>query len=130
MTDIVSYTSSNRIALITINRAERLNALNEEVIVSLQAAWQKFEHSEDRVAVLHAAGDRAWSVGADVKDPPKEMWQGYPALAFKSLNQLLLQCTAGVLVALTALCKCVIWWWPPKIQNLSTQKPSLVLLVV
>ena len=80
MTDIVSYTSSNRIALITINRAERLNALNEEVIVSLQAAWQQFEHSEDRVAVLHAAGDRAWSVGADVKDPPKEMWQGVPSV--------------------------------------------------
>ena len=32
------------------------------------------------MAVLRAAGDRAFSVGADVKDPPKEMWQGVPSI--------------------------------------------------
>jgi hypothetical protein len=32
-----------------------MNALNEAAIVSLQAAWTRFESSDDRVAVLHAA---------------------------------------------------------------------------
>lgn len=80
MTELVTYTSQADIATIVINRAERLNALNEDVIVGLQAAWRRFEDSTDRVAVLHAAGDRAFSVGADVKSPPAEMWQGVPSV--------------------------------------------------
>lgn len=80
MSELITYESSDNIATITINRADRLNALNEDVIVGLQAAWQRFESSDDRVAVLHAAGDRAFSVGADVKAPPKEMWQGVPSV--------------------------------------------------
>ena len=57
-----------------INRAERMNALNEEVILGLQAAWQRLETSDDRdeLDILTAcAGDKAFSVGADVKDAPK-----------------------------------------------------------
>ena len=78
--DLVTYESVDHIATITINRADRMNALNEDVILGLQQAWQHLEQSDDRVAVLHAAGDRAFSVGADVKDPPKEMWQGVPGV--------------------------------------------------
>ncbi len=77
---VVSYRTEGKIAIITIDRAERMNALNEDVIVGLQAAWQRFEQSDERVAVLHAAGDRAFSVGADVKNPPREMWQGVPSV--------------------------------------------------
>ena len=80
MTELVTYSSNNHIATITINRAERMNALNEEVILGLQAAWQRLESGDDRVAILTAAGDKAFSVGADVKDAPKEMWQGVPSI--------------------------------------------------
>ncbi len=80
MSTLVTYASNERVATITINRADRMNALNEEVIVGLQQAWRDFETSDDRVAIVHAAGDRAFSVGADVKDPPKEMWQGVPSV--------------------------------------------------
>ena len=73
MSELVTYTSQHHVATITINRADRMNALNEEVILALQAAWQRLENSDDRVAVLTAAGDKAFSVGADVKDAPKEM---------------------------------------------------------
>ena len=52
MTELVTYTSNNNVATIRINRAERMNALNEEVILGLQAAWQRLETSDDRVAVL------------------------------------------------------------------------------
>ncbi len=70
---VVTYESSERIATITINRAERMNALSEEVIQGLNAAWRRFAASDDRCAIIHAAGNRAWSVGADIKAPPKEM---------------------------------------------------------
>ena len=80
MNELVTYTSAANVATITINRPDRMNALNETVILGLQEAWRRFDESEDRVAVLHAAGDRAFSVGADVKDAPKEMWQGVPSI--------------------------------------------------
>ncbi len=80
MIDVVTYSSHSHIAVITINRPAQMNALNEDVIVGLQAAWRRFEAGEDRVAILHAAGDRAFSVGADIKEPPREMWQGVPSI--------------------------------------------------
>ena len=80
MNEFVTYTSAANVATITINRPDRMNALNETVILGLQKAWRRFDESEDRVAILHAAGDRAFSVGADVKDAPKEMWQGVPSI--------------------------------------------------
>ena len=89
MSDLITYRSEKRIATITINRADRMNALNEDVIVGLQAAWQQFEASDDRVAVLHASGDRAFSVGADVKAPPKEMWQGVPSVGTKTTKPVI-----------------------------------------
>ena len=36
--DLVTYESVDHIATITINRADRLNALNEDVILGLQQA--------------------------------------------------------------------------------------------
>jgi len=80
MSEVVSYESRDGIAIITINRPEKMNSLNEAVIQGLRDAWRKLEESDDRVAVLHAAGDRAFSVGADIKDPPAEMWQGVPSV--------------------------------------------------
>jgi enoyl-CoA hydratase/carnithine racemase len=80
MSDVVTYESRDGIAIVTINRPEKMNSLNEAVIQGLRDAWRTLEASEDRVAVLHAAGDRAFSVGADIKDPPAEMWQGVPSI--------------------------------------------------
>jgi enoyl-CoA hydratase len=81
MAELVTYTIAEPgIALITINRADKMNALNEGVIQGLQQAWQRFAASDERVAVLAAAGERAFSVGADIKDAPREMWQGVPSI--------------------------------------------------
>ena len=81
MSELVSYTVAEPgIALITIERADKMNALNEGVIQGLRNAWQRFADGDEHVAVLAAAGDRAFSVGADIKDAPREMWQGVPSV--------------------------------------------------
>lgn len=80
MSEAVKYESADHIAVITINRPDRMNALNEDVIQGLRDAWQRYAAGNDRVAVLCAAGERAFSVGADLKDPPREMWQGVPGI--------------------------------------------------
>ena len=80
MSDIVSYEVDGKIAVIKIDRSEKMNALNEDVIQGLRSAFRRYDDSNERCAVLCAAGDRAFSVGADIKDPPKEMWQGVPGV--------------------------------------------------
>ena len=83
MSDVVTHESQDAISIITLNRPEKMNALNEELILSLQEKLKIFQESHDRVAILHASGDKAFSVGADIKDPPKEMWQGVPSIGSK-----------------------------------------------
>ena len=76
----VVYESADGIATVTIDRIDRMNALDSAVVDGLEASWKRFADSDDRVAILHAAGDRAFSVGADIKDPPTELWRGVPGI--------------------------------------------------
>ncbi len=83
MSEVVMHESNSGISTITLNRPDKMNALNEDLITTLQQSLKQFQQSDDRVAILHAAGDKAFSVGADIKDPPKEMWQGVPSIGAK-----------------------------------------------
>lgn len=56
------------IATITLNRPEKLNALDGEVWLGLEEAAGAINHQpEVRVAILTGAGDRAFSAGLDLK---------------------------------------------------------------
>ena len=83
MSEVVMHESNSGISTITLNRPDKMNALNEDLITTLQQSLKQFQQSDDRVAILHAAGDKAFSVGADIKDPPREMWQGVPSIGAK-----------------------------------------------
>lgn len=79
MSAVVTYESKNNIATITINRPEKMNALNDQVGEELLAAWQRLNASDDRVAIVTGAGERAFSVGADLTAPP-ELWRFMPGV--------------------------------------------------
>ena len=58
----------DQIALITLNRPEKRNALDEEHYEALSAAWQRVrDDAAIRVAIVTGAGDKAFSSGADLK---------------------------------------------------------------
>ena len=80
---VVTVEESGEITIIRINRPERLNAISSAVAKDLQAAFQAFDRSDQRVAVLSAAGDRAFTAGADVGDLP-ELWRCIPNVGFKT----------------------------------------------
>lgn len=82
MTDgLVTYEVNERIATITLNRPEKLNALSVELGEELRAAWQRFQASDERVAILTGAGDRAFTAGADLKAKvPVDIWRFTPSL--------------------------------------------------
>ena len=57
------------IAVLTINRPDSRNALGREVREGLFAGWERFERDKDlRVAILTAAGDKAFCAGGDLKE--------------------------------------------------------------
>ncbi len=63
---LVDYQVSERIASITLNRAEKRNALNSEVVKELIKAFEIAEHDEQvKVIILKANGD-VFSAGADL----------------------------------------------------------------
>ncbi len=53
---------------LTINRPQRLNAINDEVIAGLASGWRSAEADGDiRVIVLTGAGNKAFCAGGDLK---------------------------------------------------------------
>ncbi len=62
------YEKRGSIAYVTFNRAERHNAWDAETMCRLADAWKDFgEDGSLRVAIVTGAGDRAFSVGADLE---------------------------------------------------------------
>jgi enoyl-CoA hydratase len=65
----IIYEKRERVAIITINRPERRNALNFEAFGLLAKAWLDFRDDPDLwVAVITGAGDRAFCAGGDLKE--------------------------------------------------------------
>ena len=64
----VDFAVEDGIALITMNRPERMNALDAEHYRLLSEAWIRVrDDGEIRVAIITGAGERAFTVGADLK---------------------------------------------------------------
>jgi enoyl-CoA hydratase/carnithine racemase len=64
----IDVSVENNIALVTINRPERLNAMDAEHYAGLSRAWERVRDDRDiRVAIITGAGDRAFTAGADLK---------------------------------------------------------------
>jgi enoyl-CoA hydratase/carnithine racemase len=63
---LVHYSVANKIATISLNRPEKLNAFSDELVVALTTALRRFDaDSEAFTAIIHGTG-RAFSTGADV----------------------------------------------------------------
>ena len=66
----VLLTIVNHVATVTLSRPEAMNAVDLETEAELQAIWTRIENDpEVRVVVLTGAGDRAFCVGSDLKNP-------------------------------------------------------------
>ena len=65
----IDYEKKGRIALITINRPEALNCLNQADMEALGEAWLDFRDDDQLWAgILTGAGDKAFSAGADLAE--------------------------------------------------------------
>lgn len=66
----VRYACDGHVATVTIDRPAVLNAVDDGTARRLNEIWQEIESDRDvRVVVLTGAGERAFSVGADMSAP-------------------------------------------------------------
>ena len=69
MSETVVYDRDGEIALLTLNRPEKLNALNYELIDRLMEILDLIEIDESiRAIILTGAGERAFSAGGDIPE--------------------------------------------------------------
>ena len=54
------------IAVITIDNPPRLNAMTRTMLADLGRLWDELERDDSRCIVITGAGERAFSVGADI----------------------------------------------------------------
>lgn len=65
----IRYEVDGHIAGITLNRPHVLNALNYDMLLQLEAAIESVRANETvRVVIITGAGEKAFSVGADLKE--------------------------------------------------------------
>ena len=105
----VLYEVVDHIAIITLNRPEHRNAINNDIADGLRAAWERLNASDERVAILTNAGEH-FSVGVDVKSPAADFPACVPNVGVR-LNKPLIAAVSGwtvggavVMVQMADLC--------------------------
>src|SRR5688572_1561462 len=63
----VLFEVSDRIATITLNRPDRLNAINKELRDELREAWMRVKQDPDIWCAIVTGAGRGFSTGADVE---------------------------------------------------------------
>lgn len=64
--DFVKYEQDGYIGIITINRPQALNALNNQVLLELDETLDNINVNETRVVIVTGAGEKAFVAGADI----------------------------------------------------------------
>ncbi len=99
--DVVLFSAEGGIAQVTLNRPEKMNALNPEMIIRLARCWDAIEADASiRVAILTGAGERTFCAGADLgrltplltrARPAEDEWDEALLAEPKILNRALLR---------------------------------------
>ncbi|WP_322755972.1 enoyl-CoA-hydratase DpgD [Frankia sp. Cas3] len=78
----------DHVARVTLNRPAVLNAMDLRTHAELAEVWDDVEHDDDvRVVVLTGAGDRAFSVGQDLRERARLTAAGAAPTTFGSRGQ-------------------------------------------
>jgi len=64
---------NGRVVVMTMNRPEVLNSLNNELSAAIRDGWARFRDDDEAwVAILTGAGDKAFCAGRDLKEEAQE----------------------------------------------------------
>ena len=67
MSDVLQITREGAVVTLTLNRPDKLNALNAELVGALKEAFDRLAKDPSvGVAILTGAGEKAFAAGADI----------------------------------------------------------------
>lgn len=76
----VAYEGVGRIAVIRINRPEKMNRLDTEIVHAMQDAWRRFMATHEHWVAVLVGGEHAFSAGADLKAVPHDLYKAIPGV--------------------------------------------------
>jgi enoyl-CoA hydratase len=103
---VVLYEVRGRVAVVTVNRPEKRNALNQEVRAGLLAAFERARADAGvRVVLLTGSGDKAFIAGADISEfegrTPVDQWRSMSTGPVFDAPE---RCPKPVIAALNGFC--------------------------
>jgi enoyl-CoA hydratase/carnithine racemase len=103
----ITYAAADSIAVITLDRSEKRNALSETMCAELRAAWLRFRDSDtERVAILTGAGEN-FTAGLDVNGSLEKYLDAIPDVGVR-LDKPVIAAVAGPVVgggvSIVAMC--------------------------
>lgn len=104
----IRYEAAGGVAVITLDRPAKRNALSEAMCAQLHAAWLRFRDSDgERVAVLTGAGDEVFTAGADLSAPPANFFDAIPEVGVR-LDKPVIAAVNGLVIggglSMVAMC--------------------------
>lgn len=74
---LVLYNTDDKVGIVTLNRPEKLNAINDAVKTELMAAFARADDDPSTSVVILRGAGRSFCVGYDIgrKDPAREAWK-------------------------------------------------------
>ena len=77
LVETIKYEKEGRIAVVTLNRPEALNALTPDMLMALEDVWADYSADKDLwCAVFTGSGERAFCAGADLKESIPKLTSG------------------------------------------------------
>ncbi len=107
VTDLVQFeTGSDHVATITLNRPEKLNGIDRDMIEEIARLWEVVKHDDAiHPVVFRAAGERAFSTGLDRKKGfayPDNLWNKWDP--GEKLDPKAFKCWKPVVCAVNGMC--------------------------
>ncbi len=99
----IIYEKKENYAVITLNRPDKMNALNKQMFDDINEAVRQIELDEDvKVLILTGSGDKAFAAGADIKELHEsdklsgEQFSEYGSKVMERLAQLRIPTIAAI----------------------------------
>lgn len=105
--DTVRYElGDDHVATITLNRGEKLNGIDRDMIEVIAGLWERIKHDDAvHAVVFRAAGERAFSTGLDRKKGfvyPDNLWNKWDP--GEKLDPKAIKCWKPVVCAVNGMC--------------------------
>jgi enoyl-CoA hydratase len=92
MTHLVRSERDDAVGVVTIDRPDRLNALNEEILAGVAAAFEELDGDEAIRCLILAGGEKAFAAGADIGElanlGPIDLYKGARGESWERIRRI------------------------------------------